>query len=91
MWMVWLGLLNVAMQQYFDLYGGYLAGASGLFLFNTSALVLWQSASRTFQWLNKPWAINLLGTLSGVHATALFVSDLFNDNPWCSVAGSGAA
>ena len=89
LWFVWLALLNISIQQYFDVFGDYSESVMGLFLLNSSALILWQGCARKYEWLNKAWAINLLGVMSGLYATLLFVDHLFHDKfvgvlCWCT-------
>lgn len=88
MWLIWLGLLNLSLSLYYQTFGGYLDNTWSLFLLNSLALVAWQMSVKTFIWLNKAWAINLLGAVSGYLGLWVLLEGLFDDNPlgillWC--------
>lgn len=91
-WLIWLGLLNLSISLFYQTFGGYLNNSWALFFFNTTALIIWQVSASKFTWLNKTWAINLLGFVSGSLALILFIRGLFDDDPfglvvWCLWAG----
>lgn len=88
MWLIWIGLLNLSLSLFYQTFGGFLDHFVALFLLNSLALLAWQSAALKFTWLNKPWAINLLGVVSGYFATLVYIDGLFDNKPlgiliWC--------
>ena len=88
MWLIWLGLLNLSLSLFYQTFGGYLDNTWALFVFNSSALVVWEISARKFTWLNKGWAINLLGAVSGYFGMWVYLEALFDDKPlgilmWC--------
>lgn len=87
-WLIWLGLINLAISLFYQTFGGFVDHTWALFLFNSVALVAWQIGAGKFSWLNKPWAINLLGVVSGYFGMWVYVDALFDDKPlgllmWC--------
>lgn len=77
LWVLWLGLLNLAIGLYFRTWGGpfgVLAGGDaalwGLFGVNTLALATWELGARYRGWARQ-WAVRLLAVGSGVPITLL--------------------
>jgi uncharacterized membrane protein len=88
MWLIWLALLNLSMSLFYQTFGGYLDNTWALFLLNSFALVVWQTNTGRFSFLDKPWAINLLGVVSGYFGMWVYLVALFDDKPvgilmWC--------
>lgn len=79
MWFIWLALLNLALQQYLQIFWESRDTTTGLFLFSCGALCLWQLSMSKFTWLNKAWAIDLIGLVCGIKATWLFILHLYSD------------
>lgn len=79
LWLVWLALVNLSVTLYFTTFPGafglLLSGGSGmywvLFLFNTTALVLWEGAATRWSFMARRWAIRLLALASGFSMTWL--------------------
>ena len=76
LWLVWIGLLNLATAFYYTIFGGLFGFVFApdklwwaLFVLNTVPLVIWEllSASNT----RDRWAIRILATASGGIVTAL--------------------
>lgn len=91
-WLIWLGLLNLSLSLYYQTFGGFFDHTMALFLLNSLALAAWQSGALKFGWLNKQWAINLLGAVSGYFAMWVYMEALFDDKPfgalvWCAWTG----
>lgn len=82
-WVLWLGLMNLAALLYFKTFGGFFGllfmpffgGEIGLlwciFLLNTCALIIWELAATRYRWLKDQWATRLVATTSGVPITWL--------------------
>ena len=86
LWLVWLGLANLAVVLYFqafrDLFGILFAPERELWLLfglNTVALVLWEGLATRMAWLRKRWALRIVATASGTCMTMLAVIDIFDD------------
>lgn len=96
LWMLWLGIANLAIVLYYTTFGGLLGLLFGperllwvLFAFNTAALVLWESlAAAGVRWLAGRWATRLLALVSGALATALAIWALVD---WRTISTSGWA
>lgn len=77
LWVLWLGLLNLAVGLYFRTWGGPFgvltssdAALWGLFGLNTLALIAWEWGARFRSW-PRQWAVRLLAVGSGVPMTLL--------------------
>lgn len=80
LWVLWLGLLNLAIGLYFRTWGGpfgVLASSDaalwGLFGLNTLALTTWEWGARYRGW-PRQWAVRLLAVGSGVPMTLLMMT-----------------
>lgn len=81
LWLVWLGLVNVAVVLYFQTFGGFFGMLFNtekqmwaLFIINTMALVIWELAARSgAAWLRERWSVRILATASGGLATTLMM------------------
>jgi len=82
LWMVWLGLLNLALVLYLRTWGSALdvlfdSGISllwGLFILNSVALALWELGARRWHWLASTWAPRLLALGSGIPLSMLTIA-----------------
>ena len=79
LWVLWLGLLNLAVGLYFRTWGGPFgvltssdAALWGLFGLNTLALITWEWGARFRGW-PRQWAVRLLAVGSGVPITLLMM------------------
>ncbi|GAA0852968.1 DUF2157 domain-containing protein [Aliiglaciecola litoralis] len=79
MWLLWLGLLNLSVSLFYDAFGGFLDHSYAIFVLNSLALAVWQFSASRFEWLNTPWAINLIGFASGFFAMWVFFIGLFDE------------
>jgi len=85
LWILWVGLLNLAVATWFSVMGGLLGLVFGpeplswtLFALNTTALLAWELAARAgVRWLEARWATRLLATASGVSITMLALWSVF--------------
>ena len=85
LWVLWLGLLNLSVALYFRTWSGafgtlFISDAAalwGLFVLNTSALVVWELGARRWRWLSTGWATCLLALGSGTPLTMLMLAFLF--------------
>lgn len=80
LWVLWLGLLNLAVGLYFRTWGGPFgvlvssdAVLWGLFGLNTLALITWEWGARYRDW-PRQWAVRLLAVGSGVPITLLMMT-----------------
>ncbi|WP_386082505.1 DUF2157 domain-containing protein [Vreelandella sp. F11] len=80
LWVLWLGLLNLAIGLYFRTWGGpfgVLASSEaaqwGLFILNTLVLAAWEWGARFQNW-PRQWALRLLALGSGVPITLLMMT-----------------
>ncbi|EHJ93483.1 DUF2157 domain-containing protein [Vreelandella boliviensis] len=80
LWVLWLGLLNLAVGLYFRTWGGPFgvltssdAALWGLFLLNTLALATWEWGARYRGW-PRQWAVRLLAVGSGLPVTLLMMT-----------------
>lgn len=72
LWLVWLGLLNLAVYFYFEIAWNFEGLVWTLFGLNTLALVLWEAAHRFgLRWLRDSWPPRLAAIASGIWATFL--------------------
>src|SRR5690554_3753838 len=82
LWMVWLGLLNLALVLYWRTWGSALdvlldsdiSLLLGLFVLNSVALALWELGARRWEWLKSAWAPRLLALASGVPVSMLTIA-----------------
>lgn len=87
-WILWLVLSNLSIALYLDtfspnqlLFVDALDSVSWvLFLFNSSALCVWQFLSMSHAWMQKKWMLHILGTMSGVIITYIVWSSLVNSS-----------
>jgi len=92
-WLIWLGLINLSISLFYQTFGGFLDHAWALFIFNSIALIVWQIGALKLSWLDKLWAINLLGAVSGYFAMWIYFDALYDDkllgiSIWCAWAAS---
>lgn len=80
LWVMWLGLLNLAVGLYFRTWGwpfGALVSSDaalwGLFVLNTTAWAIWEWGNQRHGWPGR-WAIRLLAVGSGVPITLLMMT-----------------
>lgn len=86
LWVLWLGLLNVALWLFFDTWGGALDGGFiqddavfwWLFALNTIALAVWEWGLQCRGWRSRRWGIRLLALGSGVPVTFLMMTWIVN-------------
>lgn len=72
LWLVWLGLLNLAAYFYFAIRWDFESIFWALAGLNTLALALWEAAHRAgLPWLRDSWPPRLIAIASGLWATAL--------------------
>jgi len=84
-WLVWILLVNTTLilyQQAFlnpfwFVFGSDTVMLWTVFLFNTLALAIWESLTKTYHWLSTRWAIRLLAVASGVSITWLVLHSIF--------------
>lgn len=85
LWLVWIGLLNMAAWLYFRTFGGLLGVLFSveevwwvLFALDTLALCLWQAAAwRGIAWLQARWPLRVLATAAGTMLTFLAIWTMF--------------
>jgi len=83
-WVLWLGIANLAVTLYYTTFGGLFGVLFGperllwvLFAFNTLALVVWEALGRRgVAWVAGRWAPRLLAAASGALVTALAILDI---------------
>ncbi len=81
LWIVWLALLNLSIAFYFETrltssqfwFDVTINQFGSLFLLNTIALVIWESLSNKWKWLDERWAVRLLALGSGTNITWLAI------------------
>jgi len=81
LWIVWLILLNLSIAFYFETrftssqfwFDVTIKQFGSLFLLNTIALVIWESLSNKWKWLDERWAVRLLALGSGTNITWLAI------------------
>lgn len=84
LWMLWLGIVNLAVLLYDQTFPGVFSALPGpdpilwlLFALNTVALIAWETLDRAgVSWLRERWAPRLLATAAGTLITTLAVLDL---------------
>jgi len=82
LWVVWLGLLNLAWVLYWRTWGSALdvlldsdiSLLLGLFVLNGVALVVWELGARRWHWLACGWAPRLLALAGGVPVSMLMIA-----------------
>lgn len=81
LWMLWLGLLNLAIGLYFRTWGGPFGALAnsdaalwGVLGLNTLALAAWEWGAYSRRWGSGLWAARLLAVGSGVPITLLLMS-----------------
>ncbi|NIC04960.1 DUF2157 domain-containing protein [Billgrantia bachuensis] len=87
LWILWLGLLNLALALYFRTWGGAFdlffdsdtAALWGMFALNTVALALWELGAQRWRWLAAGWATRLLALGSGIPLTLLLIVLIFDE------------
>ena len=90
LWILWIGLVDLALALYFETFGGRLGlGVERqlwlLLVWNALALTAWETlALKGVRWLDERWASRLLATAVGGIATALALHGIFE-------GGAGAA
>ncbi|MBC3874139.1 DUF2157 domain-containing protein [Undibacterium flavidum] len=86
MYLLWLGLINLAIVLYFQTFGGLFgflfnwnAQLWVLLGWNTLALIVWEFAAwRGVQHLQARWTVRVLATYSGVVISTLALDAIFN-------------
>ena len=76
MWLLWLMLINIAVNQYFLVWGRIAYGEQSFWLLwgvNTLALAIWELAAKRYEWLNKRWATALVAAPSAFSATMMVI------------------
>ncbi|QLE83935.1 DUF2157 domain-containing protein [Shewanella sp. Scap07] len=80
LWMIWIGLLNIAMILYYInfsavglFFSAELNALWSLFAFNSLMLIVWERASQHYVWLAARWAPRILAVVCGVCITWLMV------------------
>ena len=81
LWIVWLVLLNLSIAFYFETrltlsqfwLDVTINQFGSLFLLNTIALVIWESLSNKWKWLDERWAMRLLALGGGTNITWLAI------------------
>lgn len=82
LWILWLALINLSCVLYLQTnsWGWRLFPADNalwpLFFINTFALILWETASRKFVWLDRQWAKRIIAVGSGSAATLLVLESI---------------
>jgi len=88
LWLLWLGLLNLALVIYHQTFGGLFWALFGsqdelfwiLFLFNQVAWIVWELLATRFDWLNWRWAVRLIALGCGTCLTLLVLYTLFESS-----------
>jgi hypothetical protein len=94
LWLLWLGIANVAVTLYYVTFGGLFGALFGperllwvLFALDTVALVLWETlAARGAPWMAGRWAPRLIAAGSGGLVTALAIWGILD---WRDTSGWG--
>jgi uncharacterized membrane protein len=81
LWLLWIGLLNLAMVFYWQVFGGWLGMLFSprelvwtLFALNTIALCVWEAGAQLgVAWLRERWSPRVLAVASGGSISALAV------------------
>lgn len=87
LWVLLIVLINTAITFYFMVFHGLLGLLFTtekelwlLFVFNTTALALWELFSTRLEWLRERWAARLLGLVSGSLITTLAMFAIFDNH-----------
>ncbi len=87
LWVLLIVLINTAITFYFMVFHGLLGLLFTtekelwlLFVFNTTALALWELFSTRLEWLRERWAARLLGLASGSLITTLALFAIFDNH-----------
>ncbi|WP_033923133.1 DUF2157 domain-containing protein [Sphingomonas sp. 37zxx] len=84
LWLIWLGLVNIALFLYFSLGRSSETLLWALFLVNSVALILSEAARRAgLPWLHESWPPRLIAIANAATATGLIV--------WAIFAGKGGS
>ncbi len=94
LWLLWVGLLNLAVWFYHSAFGGLFGMLWGgpekflwaFFILNTVALLVWELAASRLAWLDERWTVRIVAVASGGLATALALWALLEPQK----AGGGA-
>ncbi|MCJ8318794.1 MAG: DUF2157 domain-containing protein [Colwellia sp.] len=86
-WLIWLVLLNLSIGLYCEVYLNPLSLLLDhkvsviwlIFVVNTLSLVVWHKLSPSRPWMQKPWAIRIIGLSVGMQITSLAFSAIVND------------
>jgi uncharacterized membrane protein len=88
LWILLIGLVNIAITFYFRAFSGFFGLLFTLdkqlwllLAFNSAALVLWELFSRYFVWLRQRWATRLLGLAGSGLITSLTIIAIFDHKP----------
>lgn len=88
LWLMWLGLLNLAAWLYFQLFWDADELSWALFLLNGLALAAWEAGHRAgLAWLRDDWPPRLAALAGGTAATALIVWAIM-DARWSGSTGA---
>jgi uncharacterized membrane protein len=80
LWLVWLGLLDIATLLYFQVSWNFEALLWAMFALNGAALIGWEAAHRAgLSWLRDAWPPRLVAMASGTMATALMIWAIVGD------------
>src|SRR5258706_5168461 len=83
LWLMWIGLINLAVWFYYHAFGGlfrmllwggpdrFLEVLWAFFVLNTAALLVWELAASRLSWLDERWTVRVLAVASGGIVTAL--------------------
>lgn len=94
LWILWLGLINLSLLLYHQVFGGVFSSLFGndasvhwlLFALNGLALIIWELASRRWSWLATSWAKRLLALANGFPITLLALQAISDHGQlWLSV------
>lgn len=89
LWLLWLGLLNLAAWLYFQLFWDAEPLLWTMFVLNGLALAAWEAGHRAgLAWLRDDWPPRLIALASGTAATALVVWAIMDGGPGGSAAGA---
>ena len=98
LWLLWIGLINLAVWFYYHAFGGlfgmllwgglekFLQVLWAFFILNTTALLVWELAASRLTRLDERWSVRILAVASGGLATALVLWALIQPEK-----GGGAA
>lgn len=86
LWIIWVVLINLSIVLYHQAFRGvfwFMFGSDTdmlwlVFLFNTLALIVWESLLKTWLWLSERWATRLLAVGSGSSISWLALYAIFD-------------